>query len=1506
MSEPVVWRFTAAEAADAAHEVVWHRARTPWSRMPVPADDAAAEASVHALAEEFERIPASFLDALDDSGSNAALISDDPLQGLAELLQNADDADATHAFLTVDPSTARLAFGHNGADLTLPDVWGLTLPWVSQKSSNAKKIGRFGIGLKTLQMLADTLEVHNAGYRLRLGAASIALAPPVTASQYSLPISTEFIVPMQNRTLTQDEVADWLATWGDAGLLFLSSLRTVTLVTPSGTEVTRLHLDTQDTRQLEMPHGPVTRRTAKAEDETWVVYERDALAPATGRRRKAKSATTPVAIAYPLSPDGAGNTGHLHIGLPVRAVGLPFRVSGQFDPTPSRQDITSEHWNLELLGLVADLWVDSCADMFSRDARTGWGAVPLVEELEADSRTTGAVRERLSEALMRDARLELGGLLQLRDSEGTLRNLSSLAYETSDLTNILSPDDVRKLAGTDGTIAHADRSSGDRWRAVLNDLDELGADTPGLVDAGDAVELLDEPDRATAFLADLTQAVLRADDEDGELAEDLIYRSCLVLDDETRATPESLTGIDALPPEDATDLWSTLALGKRIHPEFAGRPSWDVVAAWLRSVGAMHSSGTDLDALQALARAGRVGESLPRPLTDEQAFALRDALEDVPEVSRPALGQGVGRAVLFDATRFSSDGTRVQTHAHPADAYFIESVRGAFAVAAKTTPGLTWLHRRYNNDLRSPRGRHGLAAQALFRLLGAAVGPRLEKHPGSQIKYGTPGLSLHHAGAPRRRAEQMNAVKATHTLGDRWSPDLDRVLTNIAKEKRSSARRERVDALLGCLSRHWDDYSDYTKVESATGFYQWNGHGRVDAWWVSSAASFAWLVNGRGRPSAPGDLLLRTVSNEALHGDDPTLYVAGAFDTPANREALIALGVEGNPSVTVLLDRIADIRAAYLARSPLDPSASDGAPMTTTEAADAASVFYKALANEVQTQSPRRLGSLTQTAAREIVNRGDGLIITSHGWRRSTAVLAGPPIFGEFRAFVPSVTGTEPLWSLLGVRGPSVDDAKDVAKEIARDPSPDTDRHQIVRECLRIIADTDPDRCGRLLKFPVWIGSEWSTRRPVYAVGNPLLAEALADVLAVWQPGGQLPLTPLAKSLGLTSIDSSHASVQHAPLADYDTQLTGRFRCAVRNLQTDLAVSAPSAERSIRVTWEALAQYQVAVFADLEVQVTEPLHKRSHIVAVDAWLDPETATLYVATDDETGRARSGGYAVATMFDANVREIAHAWGAAWADVEDGYLPEVVESAAEQAAKDAQRRADSDAALRDLVHTRPPRKQSAKKDAKKTRAAPTPARAPAARTLVDVDSLVELEPDGEKITDGGSTKKPPHNGKRKPKLRDPDAGNQPKPSGGGRGPTNYGPGEKEETGLRVLRKALGKDETTLHDVRHQPDVGADAVDDEGRFFELKVHGTQMQDVVKMEGSQIERALSTDKYYLVVIGNVENTGQPTEVRLIHDPLHQLKKETQSSVHLSGVLSAQARVIRYGIETDSEDEET
>ena len=91
-------------------------------------------------------------------------------------------------------------------------------------------------------------------------------------------------------------------------------------------------------------------------------------------------------------------------------------------------------------------------------------------------------------------------------------------------------------------------------------------------------------------------------------------------------------------------------------------------------------------------------------------------------------------------------------------------------------------------------------------------------------------------------------------------------------------------------------------------------------------------------------------------------------------------------------------------------------------------------------------------------------------------------------------------------------------------------------------------------------------------------------------------------------------------------------------------------------------------------------------------------------------------------------------------------------------------------------------------------------------------------------------------------------------------------------------------TLTDVRHQPNVGADAVDDRGRYYELKVHQGAIPDTVKLEDSQIQRAMAApDDFFLVIVGNVEDGNGNPEVRIIHDPLHHLTVQPQGAVHLT-----------------------
>lgn len=1512
MPEPELWEFSAEDAAQAAHEVVHHTPDTPWERIPVPRDSDAAAASVVALSAEFQRLPPSIRGALGRASTNAAQLSDDRLQGLAELLQNADDVGADTAFFVVEDD--RLMFGHNGSDLTLPDVWGLTIPWLSEKSYNAEALGRFGIGLKTLQSLSETLEAHNGHFHLSLGRSSLTTAglDPEWPAQPDL-ATTIFVVPFHRAATTQDEVAQWLEVWGDAGLLFLRSLRSVSLLDRNGTAVARVRLIHGGAVQLNLDGGLATRTRVSADDgREWLRYTRSAASPESFRSGKAQTDTTPVAIAFPRFE---GDEGHVHVGLPVRPIGLPFRFAGQFDPLANRRDISTSDWNLGVLELVAGLWVDAVLDLFATDASGAWAAVPLGSEIETDSRTVGPVRDALTRSLLEDARLAFADAVRLDGGHGRSQPLGDLAYETLDLTGVLSDDDIRLLAKTPGVLTPHTRSGGSRWRDVLDDLGELGATVPAIVDAADAVQLLDDPSKPISFLADLAAVVVVAataeDEEDEDLAAELTTSSCIVLSNGTRVSPADASDLQVLLPDEASALWSTLGIGSHIHPEYRERAGWPAISGWLTAVNSLRRSATDEDALQTLAAAGREGRELPRPLTDEQADALRSALERIGETERPWLGGGIGMAIRLEATVYNADGSRVTTHARPADAYFIEKDRNSWSTAAKKTPGLVWLHRRYSEDLRAERGRAGIGAQKLFRLLGAESVPRLEPLPDTygyykHYVYYESGLWRDAPGSPDRRKAQMVAVGAQCTLKDLSSPDLDRVLADISKEKGATARRRRANALLGCLSRNWDRLESSARVTAANPGNGWLARGEVDAWWISKAALISWLSNGRGRPAAPGQLRLKTVTNEAMHGTDPTLYLADGYDQPPHLDVLTALGVEGNPTVTALLSRLSDIRTAHLAGRPLDPDAADAHPMTAREAADLAAPFYQALAAEVHgIGSQTRIGNMHASAARTHFDRGDGLISTNVGWRRTSTALAGDPIFGDLAAFVPPVYGAERLWAAIGVRHPRAEDAKRVLNLLSRERSLDTNQQQVMLEANRLLAQVPHDRIGQLRRQPVYVGHGWMSKRPVYAIANPLLADALAGRVPVWQPGGQLSLvSSLIVPLALTTLDASHVRVLNEGIAGYDANLTATFKAAVRNLQTDLTIGAPEVAKAIRLTWDEFAEFQIAVLPDLQIRVDAPPGP-SYQAHLAAWLSASSQTLFVNTPHDTSKARSGGYAVASLFDSNPRDVAHAWVVAWSDAESGAQAEHVVSAAERAAEEKRRRADSQAALLNLPGGAGEKTGIGRGTSSKTgkmkpfEPPPGPTQTSTshrARILVDIDDLVlntstvTVRPTPDARETGGRNDEPGNavDSKGKRQLNDPNWSNPKKPGKPGRGPLNYTAEERETAGLELLRRVLG-DETTLTDVRHQPNVGADAVDDKGRYYELKVHAGPIPNTVKLEDSQIQRALTTKDFYLALVGNMEDGQGDPEVWIIHDPIHHLRPEPQGAVHLTGVHSVQ-----------------
>lgn len=90
-----------------------------------------------------------------------------------------------------------------------------------------------------------------------------------------------------------------------------------------------------------------------------------------------------------------------------------------------------------------------------------------------------------------------------------------------------------------------------------------------------------------------------------------------------------------------------------------------------------------------------------------------------------------------------------------------------------------------------------------------------------------------------------------------------------------------------------------------------------------------------------------------------------------------------------------------------------------------------------------------------------------------------------------------------------------------------------------------------------------------------------------------------------------------------------------------------------------------------------------------------------------------------------------------------------------------------------------------------------------------------------------------------------------------------------------------------------MGADAVDLEGRPYELKVNAGAEPDEIMLEGSQL--AATTPGFFLVVISNLEGGNAQPRVRIILDPLAQLKPSERTSIPFSGVRSSRSLVYEF-----------
>lgn len=162
---------------------------------------------------------------------SAEQLNVESFHGLIEIVQNADDLRAAEVRVAIRAAGkhGRLLIAHNGERVYLHHVIGMTLAFVSTKRDDPRAKGRFGIGLKILGRLGESLTVHCAPYDFTIEGNHVRAAQRARSIPgFYDPASTETLLVLRLREgFDGDDFQTWFASIGSESLVFLDTVRPV-------------------------------------------------------------------------------------------------------------------------------------------------------------------------------------------------------------------------------------------------------------------------------------------------------------------------------------------------------------------------------------------------------------------------------------------------------------------------------------------------------------------------------------------------------------------------------------------------------------------------------------------------------------------------------------------------------------------------------------------------------------------------------------------------------------------------------------------------------------------------------------------------------------------------------------------------------------------------------------------------------------------------------------------------------------------------------------------------------------------------------------------------------------------------------------------------------------------------------------------------------------------------------------------------------------------------------
>ncbi|HTO01996.1 MAG TPA: hypothetical protein VL068_15120, partial [Microthrixaceae bacterium] len=667
------------EAAASSATEIFRDPDQPTPYEPQSLDE--GKAAVEAFASAYERADKTLRRAAERSRSGASSLSDDPLQGLSEVIQNADDQGASYVRIVY--TTSSITFFHDGDAAHLKNIHAISLPWLTTNEENSETTGRFGIGLSTLQTLSDHFDFFSGTYRVRVGSPFLTWLdgdPPASADPSDV---TVLRVPLDKSEIDAAQFMRWVEVWDHQGLIFLKSVRSV--IFQGESLDTTLRLESHLANSGSGGDAVRVRRVEDPDGRSWRVFSQDFDTP-PGLTRKAKktASTATIDIAFPMAD--VPSTGQLYAGLAVESFPIPVLINAPFDPTTSRRGFLSNEWNGAISSLVLETWESAVVDLFLTDPEHAWAHVPVKAGSGLGlSQSANQLASNLYERATR-----LAERVQLRIDEVNVE-LSQTAAEVPALNGVMDSAAMERLLGVTWVPSDQRDDSG-IWLSVWNHWLAEGQPIHPLVEPSDAAPLLESPDRSDEWVIRLHSIVIEDDSDD--LA---VGKPCIVTSSGRFPMPDQ-DAIVAFSREESTGLGRSLGVTTTLSEIYETAPGGSVVLGHLTDQKRLLDEHSPEALLLHLARIGGSGDVEPIPVTDDQLIEIRIAVETLGRMFFNEIGEGLGKAIAVDCVHSVGE-TRETKRVRPADAYlgrpYMTEAR-SWAAAATTRVGW-WVHPRYDS-----------------------------------------------------------------------------------------------------------------------------------------------------------------------------------------------------------------------------------------------------------------------------------------------------------------------------------------------------------------------------------------------------------------------------------------------------------------------------------------------------------------------------------------------------------------------------------------------------------------------------------------------------------------------------------------------------------------------------------------------------------------------------------------------------------------------------------------